>query len=51
MFLQDIQYLFLHGYQFVKGIGLKRVSFISEERGWKDWHFATHLMKIGGSVS
>ena len=33
-----------------KEICSQRVSFISEERGWRDKPFATNFMKIGGSV-
>ena len=30
----------------IKGIGLQRLSLNSEERGWRDKHFATNFMKI-----
>ena len=35
----------------LKGIGLQRISLISDESGWRDKHFAANFMKIGGSVS
>ena len=36
----------VEGMVFVKGIGLQRLSLNSEERGWRDYNFATNLMKI-----
>ena len=44
-----------HRLQFIlkllKEIRLQKISLISEERGWREKHFATNFMKIGGSVS
>ena len=34
-----------------KEIHSQRLSFITEERDWRDQHFATNFMKIGGAVS